>query len=102
MARIAPAEEKDNPELAPVYAEIRATRGFVSNALRSLGHAPGGLVHFARVGEYVKYKTDLPERLRELTILTSARGIAYAWAHHRPLAIQAGIPERAVDEIGAG
>ena len=48
--------------------------------MRSLGHAPGGLKHFARVGEYVKYRTDLPERLRELTILTSAREVPYAWA----------------------
>ncbi len=70
--------------------------------MRSLGHAPGGLVHFARVGEYVKYKTDLPERLRELTILTSARGVPYAWAHHQPLAVQAGIDAGAVEEIGAG
>ena len=100
MARIPPAEEKDNPELAPVYAEIKATRGFVSNALRSLGHSPGGLQHFARVGEYVKYKTDLPERLRELTILTSARGVPYAWQHHRPLAVQTGIDQAAVDQIG--
>lgn len=102
MARLPPADDKGNPELAAVYAEIKATRGFVSNALRSLGHAPGGLVHFARVGEYVKYKTDLPERLRELTILTSARGVPYAWAHHGPLAVQAGIAESAVGEIGAG
>jgi 4-carboxymuconolactone decarboxylase len=102
MARIPPAEEKDNPDLKPVYAEIKATRGYVSNALRSLGHSPGGLMHFARVGEYVKYKTDLPERLRELAILTSARGIAYAWTHHRPLAIQTGIDAAAVDQIGEG
>ena len=102
MARLSPASDKDNPELAAVYAEIRATRGYVSNALQSLGHSPGGLLHFARVGEYAKYRTDLPERLRELTILTSARGIPYAWAHHHPLAIQTGIDERAVDCIGEG
>ena len=58
--------------------------------------------HFARVGEYVKYRTDLPERLRELTILTSARGVPYAWAHHVPLAVQAGIDRSAVEEIGRG
>ena len=102
MARLSPAQDDGNPELATAYAEIKATRGFVSNALRTLGHSPGGLLHFARVGEYVKYKTDLPEKLRELTILTSARGVPYAWAHHSPLAVQAGIGEHAVTEIGAG
>ena len=101
MARLPPADST-NAETAEVYAEIKATRGFVSNALKSLGHAPGGLKHFARVGEYVKYKTDLPERLRELAILTATRPIPYAWSHHGPLAEQAGIARSAIDEIGLG
>ena len=91
MARLPLPADQGSPELATALAEIKATRGFVSNALHTLGHAPGGLLHFARVGEYVKYKTDLPEKLRELTILTSARGVDYAWKHHQPLAVQAGI-----------
>lgn len=102
MARLPPADATGNPDLAEVYAEIQSTRGFVSNALRTLGHAPGGLRHFARVGEYAKYNTDLPERLRELTILTAARGVKYAWEHHQPLAVQAGIDAGAVEEIGRG
>lgn len=102
MSRLPAADEKSNPELAEVFAEIKATRGFVSNALRSLGHAPGGLKHLARFGEYVKYRTDLPERLRELSILCAARGVAYAWAHHSALALQAGIAQSAIDDIGAG
>lgn len=102
MARLPLPAGTGDPDLETALAEIKATRGFVSNALRTLGHAPGGLLHFARVGQYVKYKTDLPERLRELTILTSARGVPYAWAHHRPLAVQAGIDAGAVDRIGEG
>jgi 4-carboxymuconolactone decarboxylase len=88
--------------LNPVLEEIRATRGFVSNALRALGHAPEGLRHLARWGQYVKYETDLPERLRELSILCAARGVEYAWSHHCALALQAGIPQAAIDDIGAG
>lgn len=102
MARLPLPPVGGSPELETALAEIKATRGFVSNALRTLGHAPGGLLHFARVGEYVKYKTDLPERLRELTILTAARGVPYAWTHHQPLAVQAGIDEGAVGQIGEG
>lgn len=102
MSRLPAADEKSNPELAEVFAEIKATRGFVSNALRSLGHAPGGLKHLARFGEYVKYRTDLPEHLRELSILCAARGVAYAWTHHSALALQAGIAQSAIDDIGAG
>ncbi len=99
--RLPPVDEHD-PEVASVFEEIRSSRGFVSNALRSLAHSPGVLRHFARVGEYVKYRSDLTERVRELTILCAARGVPYEWEHHRPLALQAGIPEAAIEDIGMG
>jgi 4-carboxymuconolactone decarboxylase len=102
MSRLPVVTEKSSTEVAEVFAEIAATRGFVSNALSSIGHAPEGLRHLARLGAYTKYQTDLPERLRELSILCAARGVAYAWAHHSSLAVQAGIPQAAVDDIGEG
>jgi 4-carboxymuconolactone decarboxylase len=100
--RLPIADEMTVAGLAEVYAEIEASRGFVSNAMRVLGHAPEGLRRYAAVGRYVKYETDLPERLRELSILCAARGVAYAWTHHAALAVQAGIPPSAVEGIGAG
>jgi 4-carboxymuconolactone decarboxylase len=102
MSRLPAPDPKNDAELAEVFGEIKASRGFVSNALTSLGHAPSGLKHLARWGEYVKYRTDLPERLRELCILTSARGVPYAWSHHEALAVQTGIAKEAVDDIGKG
>ncbi len=100
--RLPVPDEKNDAEYAAVFAEIKASRGFVSNAMRSLGNAPEGLRRYAAVGRYVKYETDLPERLRELSILCSARGVEYAWTHHAALAVQSGIPQSAVDDIGAG
>lgn len=102
MSRLPPANPQDDANLAGVYDEIKQTRGFVSNALQSIGHAPEGLKHLARLGAYVKYETDLPERLREFSILCAARGVPYAWQHHGALALQAGIPQSAIDDIGAG
>lgn len=102
MSRLPAVKADASPAVAEVFGEIKATRGFVSNALSSIGHAPEGLRHLARLGAYTKYQTDLPERLRELSILCSARGVAYAWSHHTALAMQAGIPESAVTDIGAG
>ncbi|MCE9638942.1 MAG: hypothetical protein K8S22_02130 [Betaproteobacteria bacterium] len=99
MSRLPPVTETASPAVAEVFGEIKATRGFVSNALRSIGHAPEGLKHLARLGAYTKYQTDLPERLRELSILCAARGVAYAWTHHSALAVQAGIPQAAVDDM---
>ena len=100
--RLPKGDETKDPALAAAYAEIKATRGFVSNAMQGLANAPEGLRRYAAVGKYVKYETDLPERLRELSILCAARGVEYAWTHHAALAVQAGIPQAAVDDIGAG
>lgn len=102
MKRLPPPPAPPGSDTAEVFGEILATRGFVSNVLSSMGHAPGGLRHLARLGAYCKYDTDLPERQRELSILCAARGVPYAWDHHSALAIQAGIPPSAVDAIGAG
>ncbi len=102
MARLRAVTANTSPETAAVFGEIRASRGFVSNALSALGHAPEGLRHLARFGAYCKYQTDLPERQRELSILCAARGVAYAWTHHAALAAQSGIPAEAIDDIGAG
>jgi 4-carboxymuconolactone decarboxylase len=101
VSRFPPPDKKD-AERDAAFAEIAATRGFVSNAFRGLAHAPRGMRRYADVGRYVKYETDLPERLRELSILCAARGVAYAWAHHSALALQAGIPQAALDDIDAG
>ena len=35
----------------------------MANALGAIGHAPEGLKHLARLGAYVKYQTELPERM---------------------------------------
>ena len=58
MPRLPPVTEKSAPAVAEVFAEITATRGFVSNALAAVGHAPEGLRHLARLGAYTKYQTD--------------------------------------------
>jgi len=100
--RLPPPDASKDPAVAAAFAEIEASRGFVSNAMRALGHAPEGLRRYAAVGRYVKYETDLPERLRELSILCAARGVDYAWTHHAALAVQAGIPQAAVEDIAAG
>ena len=102
MSRLPPANPRDDANLVAVYDEIKQTRGYISNALRSIGHAPEGLKHLARLGAYVKYQTALPERLREFSILCAARGVPYAWKHHGMLALQAGIPQSAIDEVGTG
>jgi alkylhydroperoxidase family enzyme len=102
MAVLSEADPAKNPELKKVYDEITASRGWISNAMKSLSNAPEGLRRFAHFGDYVRYRTDLTERLRELAIVTIGHKVRYAATHHAGLAVQAGIPRDAVDEILAG
>jgi 4-carboxymuconolactone decarboxylase len=57
-----------------------------------------------RVGEYVRFRSSLPPRLKELAILMTARWWCsqYEWHAHRPLALAAGLGEDVVDALQAG
>ena len=43
MAWLPPLDEDADPQLAAVFAEIAGSRGWVSNVMRALAHAPEGL-----------------------------------------------------------
>lgn len=70
--------------------------------MRGLAHAPAGLAAFSAVGHYGRYGTDLTELQRELVILFVGRRVPYAWAHHAPLGLQAGVTETQLAAIRAG
>lgn len=89
-------------KLAAIFSHIKKTRGVLSYVLHSLGHAPDGLKAFAAYGEYVRYQSELAGRERELTIITLARGNQYAWSHHVPAALKAGVTQAEVDDIHDG
>lgn len=96
-----PAEPED-AETRVVFERIAASRGWISNAMRALSASPEGLKVFSAAGHYARYGTALTEVQRELAILIVARGVPYAWAHHAPLGLQAGISQAQLDAIKAG
>lgn len=102
MARMDHADPGNNPALQATYQRIEKTRGSVSNILKTFSHAPEGLERFAALGEYVRYGTELKPRVRELAILTVARGIQYAWTHHVPPALKAGVTEAELAVLNSG
>lgn len=102
MARLDHADPGNNPALMATYQRIEKTRGSVSNILKTFSHAPEGLERFAALGEYVRYGTELKPRVREVAILTVARGIQYAWTHHVPPALKAGITEAELELLNSG
>jgi 4-carboxymuconolactone decarboxylase len=102
MPRLRPVDERSDPELAQVFAEIAGSRGWVSNVMRALAHAPEGLRRFASLGDYARYHTKLSDREREIVILITGRGVPYAWTHHMPLGRQAGLSDGELEAIRAG
>jgi 4-carboxymuconolactone decarboxylase len=101
MARLPLVNDDASPEVAAVYAEIAGSRGRVMNVFRSLGHAPEGLRRLAALGEYARFQSRLPDRLRELVILTTARanGCQYEWTQHAPLALRVGVTQAEIDAL---
>jgi alkylhydroperoxidase family enzyme len=102
MQRMQPKNPEGDAQLAATYQRITKTRGYVSNILMSLSHAPAGLEAFAAYGEYVRYGTELPGRVRELCVLAIACGNQYAWSHHHPHALKAGLTQRELDSLESG
>jgi 4-carboxymuconolactone decarboxylase len=57
-----------------------------------------------KLGEYVRFRTSVPRRLNEMTIILTAKhwSSQYEWYAHRPLAIAAGLSEAVANDIQAG
>ena len=102
MQRMQPMDPQGDAQLAATYDRITETRGYVSAILMSLSHAPAGLEAFAKYGEYVRYGTELPGRVRELCVLAIAAGNQYAWSHHHPHAVKAGVTQAELDSLEGG
>lgn len=100
--RLPDADPDESPELAAAFAEFRRTRGIVSNVMKSFAHAPRGLAAIVALGGYCRYQTELSERQREMVILITGRGVDYAWDHHAPLGLKAGLSEAELGAIRAG
>ncbi len=94
--------DTSDTKLEETFRQIAASRGYVSNLMRTIAHAPDGLGPFAALGQYCRYGTLLTERQREIVILATLRDVRYGWQHHAPLALAAGLTEEQVLLIREG
>ena len=85
-------------------ALVRGRRGALFGPFVPLLRSPELLDRAQRLGEYLRYDSALPARLRELAILVTARHFrqAYEWHVHAPAAIDAGLAPESLAEIAAG
>jgi alkylhydroperoxidase family enzyme len=102
MAKLPEITEATSPEIAESFRKVAESRGWVSNLLRSLAHAPEGLQHYQRLGHYGRYGTDLSEIQRELTIICTVRDVHYGWTHHSALARAIGVTDAQCATIKQG
>src|SRR5947209_16397599 len=94
MARLPLISDRpDDPALARVFAGLRRQGREPSNLYRTLGHAPRMLAAWVGLAWPLRGEPSVPRSLRELMILRGAQltGAGYEWAHHREMALAAGV-----------
>jgi 4-carboxymuconolactone decarboxylase len=83
------------------YDDIMESRGRISGPFGVLLNSPELAGRVGHLGAYVRFESGLPDSVRELAILTTAREFdcAYEWAAHEPIAREAGVREEAIEVV---
>jgi AhpD family alkylhydroperoxidase len=93
--------EPQDPATAEVFARFAAEGREPIALYRALANAPGLLREYSDLARWLRYEAATPRALRELVILRTAQltRSEYEWAHHRPMALAAGVSERQIGEL---
>lgn len=89
-----PGPEEMNAEQRAVYdAVVTGPRGRMVGPLRAVIHSPELADKWQKIGELVRYRTVLPEDLKELAIIVCGRrwNSDVEWAVHSRVAAKSGI-----------
>lgn len=101
--RLPPLAEQEWDEYQRPLAEeiINGPRGALLPPFEPLLRSPELMAHAQRMGEYLRYRSALGQRLSELAILMTARHWSQPvkWAIHAPIAREKGISAAAVQAI---
>ncbi|MFJ2812851.1 carboxymuconolactone decarboxylase family protein [Streptomyces sp. NPDC087294] len=94
-------EEEMDARQKELAARIAGRRGAVRGPFRVWLHSPEMCERAESLGAFARFDCDLPEHLRELTLLMAARNwdAQYSWNAHVRKAVEAGLPETAVQAI---
>jgi 4-carboxymuconolactone decarboxylase len=105
MARL-PDLNRDQlqPEDQQYYDEILGSRGSVRGPYGVLLHSPKLAARVANTGTYVRFECDLPNSLKEVVIITTAREIKsqYEFTAHARLAREANVSDETIKAIAQG
>lgn len=99
------ALEEMTPEQRRIADRIVAgPRGSLQGPFQPMLRSPALADVWEPVGAYVRFRSSLPEPLKELAVLLTARHWTsqFEWWAHRRLALAAGLAEGVCDAIAAG
>ncbi len=99
------AETEMSEAQREVYKDIASgPRGGVRGPFNALLRSPELADRAQKLGEWVRYRSSLPDRLKELAILVTARhwSAQYEWHAHHAHALKAGLAPRLAEELAAG
>ena len=102
-ARLSQVGRDDLPaDKRHIFDEIAGSRGAVRGPFAMLLHSPDAAQRIAHAGAYIRFETTLPDDLREVAILTTARfwDCKYEWTAHQKIAeTEAGVRPEAIAAI---
>lgn len=100
-----PGPDEMSADQRAVYDDVvGGRRGRMVGPLRAVIHSPELADKWQKLGELVRYRTVLPEDLKELAIIACGRrwNSDVEWAVHSRIATDAGISPEAIAAIEAG
>ena len=64
-------------------------------------HSPRLAMHTSAVSHYLRHEAGIPPRVRELSILATARELdsQFEWTAHEPVALRVGVPQEIIDIV---
>ncbi|HEX6002091.1 MAG TPA: carboxymuconolactone decarboxylase family protein, partial [Hyphomicrobiaceae bacterium] len=84
---------------------FRAGRGYaVHGPFAVMLRSPEVMLRAKAMGDYLRFRNVLPQRVSEMVILITAREWTqpFEWAHHVPHALKAGLAQAIIDAIAEG
>jgi 4-carboxymuconolactone decarboxylase len=99
-----PAPQWSEAQRLAAMEIIEGRRGALVEPFVPLLRSPELMTHAQRLGEYLRYRSAIGQRLSELAILVTARHWSQPveWAIHAPIALRQGIAASVVEAIAEG